>query len=118
MAEEITDKKLNGYEALIEKLFAMDKEAFEDLSHALGKALLTKKFQKINTEENTFKYWHATLHELGHVRKWGRIGTKGQTKEFPAESNLQAEEEFDKILRKKIREGYEEVFSKPEEEKK
>ncbi len=52
--------------------------------------------------------------EVCLIRRWGRIGTHGQTKAKCFMSEAEASEEVAEILRRKARRGYRERFIAPD----
>jgi len=64
------------------------------------------------------KFWAASIyeevrngvHKYDLVRKWGRMGTKGQQMEQEFDSQHEAETALDKLISEKSRKGYKPVF--------
>lgn len=65
----------------------------------------------INDEDKHNKFWEAELDEKTHTVtcRWGRLGTKGQSKEFHHSSKYQAERFIDSKADEKYRKGYRKV---------
>lgn len=99
---------------LVDLLFDFDEEITSIGYHTkFGKLIKTVKLQCV--KNGHFKYWHGSQYEKGHVRRWGKIGTKGQSKEFPAASSLDAKFDFEDIVSQKRSKGYEIVNDKQAE---
>jgi uncharacterized protein (TIGR02996 family) len=58
------------------------------------------------SDDKSYKFWKIELNGSAYTVRFGRIGTKGQTKtkEFP--SATAAQQAYDKIIAEKLREGY------------
>ena len=67
-----------------------------------------------NTEDSNQKFWAAHIlkqdKQFVLVRKWGRIGTKGQSMEQIFDSVYEAERTLDKSIYSKEDKGYKAKF--------
>lgn len=98
----------NEVSSVVDFLFEMDFEVHEsekESGHEFGRLIETTKLQMI--DGTAYKYWHGSLYEKGHVRRWGKIGTKGTERPFPAGSSYEAREQYEKMIRSKLNKGYE-----------
>ncbi len=67
-----------------------------------------------NTDGDSQKFWagHILTRDKKYIllRKWGRIGTKGQSMEQSFDGLFRAEIELDKLIRDKEKKGYKARF--------
>ena len=57
------------------------------------------------------KFWEISLSGTEHTVKFGRIGTDGQTRTKSFDDDASARRDFDRLVRDKLRKGYEEPDS-------
>lgn len=63
------------------------------------------------TDEKSNKFWAISISESSTTVEWGRIGTNGQSKTKDFASPAEAQTSYDKLVREKLKEGYQEVGS-------
>ncbi|PSF28545.1 hypothetical protein C7H19_24560, partial [Aphanothece hegewaldii CCALA 016] len=62
-----------------------------------------------------YKFWEAELTEGSTtlITRWGRIGTRGQSKSYPFVSYAAASQQYEEKIASKRRKGYSEVRVTP-----
>ena len=63
------------------------------------------------SDDKSYKFWKIDLEGSTYTVRFGRIGTKGQTKTKEYPSPEAAQQAYDKIIAEKLREGYVETTS-------
>ena len=69
---------------------------------------------RIDPDQNMRRYYHLSLQpglfgDIGLVREWGRIGTRGQSKTDWFSGSVEAEAASAKLMRQKQGRGYREL---------
>lgn len=62
-----------------------------------------------NTRGDHNKFWEVEVNGASMIRRWGRIGTTGQTKTFPFHSKRAALMKASELIQAKLDKGYVEV---------
>ncbi len=65
------------------------------------------------TDEKSNKFWAISIDGSSTTVEWGRIGTNGQSKKKDFSSAAEAQASYDKLVKEKTREGYQEVGGNP-----
>ena len=68
-----------------------------------------RRFELRDPSSNSNKFWEVSTSDNLLIRRWGRIGTEGQTKTEKHQEMSDAEATAQALIRSKMREGYIEV---------
>jgi len=65
-------------------------------------------FEYVDYSQNACKFWEIAMHSngLGFQTRYGRIGTKGQTRDKTFPTSQAAQSAYNDIIRQKLRKGY------------